>query len=213
MKEATQRQLAALLNLTTQQVRNLEDKGLPYRAEGRSKFYPLPGAIEWYVTFKQREAINRVGGGRGGLDESRARRERARARLAEIEVAKAEGQVVPTDVVEEVYGDRLLGALRATILNMPGRWGTQIVGLSSPREAEAALKRIGIELLEEMSGSAADRFEQEANSSIPEEFPHRSILQDAGITTMSDLLAVDDYTAIPGIGPARQREILERLGT
>jgi len=209
--EATQRQLAALLNLTTQQIRNLEDKGIPHRADGRSKLYPLPDAIVWYVDFKVAEALARRGGNGGEVfEDARSRREQARARMAELQVARQEGELIPREVVDDVYGKKLLEVLRAGILNMPGRWASQVLGLKKPREAEAALKRIAGELLEEFSGPVADAFER-AGDELPADVPGRELLVAAGIETVAALEELEDVRTVPGVGAATARKIREWL--
>lgn len=208
--ELSQRDLAAHLGLSTQQIRNLEDKGIPHRAEGRRKLYPVPESIQWYVQFKVDEALGR----RGDADfaEARARREYARARLAEMEVGQAEGELVSKEVVDEVFGTKLLDVLRSSVLNLPGRWGAQIVGLSSPREGEAVLKKMAVEFLEHLSGPVADDFEAGASLELPEDCPGRSVLMAAGVEMMSDLLGIDDLQEIPGIGPVTEEKIRAWMG-
>jgi len=207
LKELSQRDLAAVLGLTTQQIRNLEDRGLPHRAEGRLKFYPVPLAVRWYVNFKVEDALpDDV-----PYTEARSRREQARARLAELEVAKEEGKLIPRELVEEIYGEKLLDVLRRGILNMPGRWASQVVGLEEPREGEAALKRIGLDLLESFSGPVADDFEADGSARIPEDCPGLAQMVAAGIETISDLLGVDELQDVPGIGPVTEQKIREWL--
>ncbi len=204
--EVTQRQLAAILNLTTQQIRNLEDKGLPFRVDGRFKFYDLSVAIPWYVEFKCAEAIARRGGGDERFEDARIRREQARARIAEMDVALREERTYPRAVVDDVYGKKLLDVLRAGIMNMPGRWASQVLGLKKPREAEAALKRVAVELLEEFSGPIADRLEA-GGDTLPESCPGRELLVAAGVDSMSALLELEDLSVVRGIGPATQRRL------
>jgi phage terminase Nu1 subunit (DNA packaging protein) len=208
MKEVSQEGLAEIIGLSTRQIRNLEKDGIPHRAEGMRKFYPIPAAVQWYMKRKQDEAMASL----GEIDyhEARARREQARARMAEIEVAKAEGRLVERDVVHAVYGGKVLDVLRAGILNVPGRWASQVVGLESPREAEAILKRVSAELLEEFAGPVADGLES-GGSSLPDECPEVDRLRAAGIETMSDLMGVDDLKSLPGIGAVTERRILEWL--
>lgn len=210
-REVNQTQLAQALRLSTQQIRNLEREGLPVsRAKGRQKFYLLADAIAWYLERKKAEV--RAAVEPTDFNSARARRERARARLAEMEVAKEEGRLIPRDVVEEIYGTKLMDVLRSGILNMPGRWGAQIVGLRSPREGESVLKRVASELLEEFSGSAADEILEEESAELPEDFPGHRYLVASGVETMSDLLGLEDLTSVKGIGKARAREIMQRLG-
>lgn len=208
MTEVTQKELARILGLSTRQIRNLELEGLPHRADGNRKLYPIPAAVDWYI--RRREEQARAEFQTTDYDQARARYEMARARLAEIEVAKEEGKLIPVEVVEEIYGTKMLDPLRSAILNMPGRWGAQVVGFESPREGEAALKRIATELLELFSGQAAAEIESDYTP-LPDDFPGRRALEAAGIETMTDLLQVDDLRAIPGIGPATERKIRRAL--
>lgn len=46
---------------------------------------------------------------------------------------------------------------------------------------------------------------------IPEDFPHREILEDAGITTFGELDEVEDFTTIHKIGPTRATNIIDAL--
>ncbi|MCK9494144.1 MAG: helix-hairpin-helix domain-containing protein [Dehalococcoidia bacterium] len=206
--EVSQVELARTIGLTTRQIRNLELEGMPHRADGARKYYPVPGALDWYI--RRKEEAARAEFDFGDFERARARHEAARARLAEIQVAKEEGQLIPVEVVESVYGERMLDVLRSGILNMPGRWGAQIVGLDSPRQGEAALKRIGAELLEAFSGAAAAEIEAD-DTPIPDDFPGVRALRAAGLETMTDLLEVEELRAIPGIGPATESRIRRAL--
>lgn len=46
---------------------------------------------------------------------------------------------------------------------------------------------------------------------LPEDFPGLAALEAAGITTYNEVRAVEDLTAIPGIGPATAEKITEAL--
>lgn len=153
-REISQRLLADLLALSTQQIRNLEKLGLPHRSAGRKKLYPVPDAVLWYLRRKQEEAG--VNARPSTYDAARARAEVARARMAEIEVAREEKLIYTAELVDRRVGETY-DLVATRIKNMPGRWGAQLVGLESPREGEALLRRIANELLEELSGPAADQ--------------------------------------------------------
>ncbi|CAN5634257.1 hypothetical protein BH23GEM7_BH23GEM7_27180 [soil metagenome] len=52
----TPEELAAECGVTTRQLRNLEERGLPYVGGRKSKRYPWPLAEEWYRVFRRRTA-------------------------------------------------------------------------------------------------------------------------------------------------------------
>lgn len=70
----------------------------------------------------------------------KARHERARARLAELELAEKERLLIPFDECLEIFG-KSIGALRAGLLMMPTKLAGEIVGLESIAEAKAVLER------------------------------------------------------------------------
>lgn len=210
MREVNQSELATILPLTTRQIRNLEKEGMPHRAEGRHKLYPLPDAVEWYARY--REGLARAELESTDYEEAKARREAARARMAEMEVAEREGELLTREDVERIYGDQMLDMVRASLQNAPGRWGAQIVGLESPREGEAAIKEIVAETLEHLSGPAADELARSGGErALPEDFPGRGYLEQAGIETIGAVRASGDLRSIRGIGPATERKILDAL--
>lgn len=208
-REVNQTEFAALLGLTTRQVRNLESQGLPHRAEGNRKYYPIPDGIQWYANKQREDALSELG--QADYKEARARREAARARMAEINLAKEEGRLLPRDVVKEIFGDKMLDRVRAALLNFPGRWGAQVVGLDSPREGEAILKQAVSEILEELSGPAADDLALGSAIELPDSFPGRSALVEAGIESLPELLEVDELLDIHGVGPVTKEQIEEAL--
>lgn len=155
-REINQRLLADLLALSTQQIRNLEKQGMPCRSAGRKKLYPIPDAVMWYLRRKQEEASARARP--STYDDARTRAEIARARLAEIEVAREEKLIYTAEMVERRVGETY-DLVATRIKNLSGRWGAQLVGIESPREGEALVRRMANELLEELSGPAADQVE------------------------------------------------------
>lgn len=202
-REVNQKEFAAIIGITPRRVRDLEDFGLPYRSEGRRKFYPIPDAVQWYIERKQEE-------GRSNLkqltaQEAKERRERARARKAEIEVSKIEGELVTREAVDRRYGGAL-DRVRTAIQNMPGRYGAQM-GFEDPRDGEQALKEVAHEILDHLSGVVADAVEIGAVEELPDDFPARAKLEEAGVETLADLMALDDLEEIHGVGPVTAGKI------
>src|SRR5690606_3285343 len=94
-KEVTQRELADILGLTTRQIRNLEAAGLPHRAEGNRKLYPIPDAVIWYRDRAVESAL--ADAQPTQFEEARAREMIARAEKAELEVARLRGELIHID--------------------------------------------------------------------------------------------------------------------
>lgn len=46
---------------------------------------------------------------------------------------------------------------------------------------------------------------------LPEDFPAREELLHAGVDSLEAVAAVEDLTAIPGIGPAKAKRVLSKL--
>lgn len=208
-REVSQKELAnSVLGLSARQIRNLEDEGLPHRADGRRKLYPIPEAVQWYLQHKKRKALERVE--QADYDEAKARREQARARQEEIKLAKEEGRIITREAAEKTYG-AALDQVRRELLNMPGRWGAQ-AGFEEPRKGEKFLKGIAREILDHLSGAVADRVAVGGEQDLPEEFPGYGALTEAGVETFSDLLDVDDLEEVHGIGPVTAGKIRDELG-
>lgn len=113
--------------------------------------------------------------------------------------------------LEDVLGE-LLSVLRRAILNIPGRWSARLVGAESVREMEARLREVARDLLRHIGGPVADAVEAGAPAGpIPEGFPGAEALRSAGVTTVPELLSLDDVREVDGIGPARAEAIRERL--
>lgn len=114
----SRKEFGAIVGLGTRQIANLEKQGLPHRAEGRRKFYPLPDAVQW---IRQRdidaavEAVQPT-----DYDEARAREMKARAEKAELEVLQLRRVLLHRDDWEREYSAHL-AQLRASLLALPGR--------------------------------------------------------------------------------------------
>lgn len=178
--------------------------------------YRTPECIQWrqkQQSAELRQDLRRRAGEEiPARDLSKARREAARARMAELDLGEREGELVRWEVVEDVVGRELLDRLRAAIMNVPGRWGAQLVGLESPREAQAVLKQMTREFLDHLSGPLADRFAaREDDRELPEDFPGREALLRAGIERLTDLSGLEDFEDVHGIGPVTSEQIEAEL--
>lgn len=119
----TRAEFGQIVGLSTRQLHNLEAQGLPHRAEGRRKFYPLPDAVLW---IRQRDVENAVAKVQPtGFDDARAREMNARAEKAELEVAALRRQVLTVDDFDRRYS-AALAQLRAALLALPGRIAAEL---------------------------------------------------------------------------------------
>lgn len=145
----TRKELADLLGLKPRQIDNLVVEGIPRRKAGRSYDYGAD-AVAWYFRRKL-EALESARP--PSLDEARARKETAQAELAEYQLDEVRGQMIKkADSVAQV--SRVYDLLRAKLLNVPGRYATQLVGLRSYAEARTALEKIVDDILSSFAEEA-----------------------------------------------------------
>lgn len=115
--ELSQKDLAQVLGLTTRQIRNLEEQGMPARAEGNRKLYPIPDAVRWYVQRQVDQAAEAAKP--DAYEKARARDMEARAEQRELEVMEARGRVVPVERWATEVRDYLT-TMRSRLLALPG---------------------------------------------------------------------------------------------
>lgn len=142
--EMSQSALAQALGLTTRQVRNLEEQGMPHRTDGTRKWYPVPEALQWY--YEQRL------GGREGmtpLQQAELRKKLADAEAAEITVAERRAQLISRrDMVVMIREP--LDRVNAQLLRAPTRYAPACVGLTTIEEALQVWQQAIDEIREEL---------------------------------------------------------------
>ena len=140
----TQKELATLLGLTTRQVNNLVERGMPVSSENGKREYDAPACIAWYRDQKVSEAV--AAGGPDDLDAQRTRKTAAEARLAELELARLEGRMLTVeDAAREL--DAALDRLRAVLLSFVSRKAHLLVGKKSIPEVSSVLDSAVHELM------------------------------------------------------------------
>ena len=128
--------ISRLLNLTPRRVQQLAKEGVIPKA-GRGK-YRLAPTVRGYVVYLQEKLDNPGAEGRINLNEERARKTKAEADLAEMEVAKRRGELIDTVDVKEAW-QSILTEVRANLLhNVPVR----IAAAAKAEDDEAALKSL-----------------------------------------------------------------------
>ena len=160
MKALNQTQIAKLLSLTPQRIRELGKEGLPSDKHGRERTYDPPAAVAWYVAYRERLA--REAAESPDLQKARARERSAKASMAELELAERVGSLVPIGYIEDILGPALT-LVRARINRIPGTWPPRLAPLEDPRAVQRELKELANELLEDLAG-VADDLEADAGS-------------------------------------------------
>lgn len=146
----TQIEAARRLKITPRRLRTLSGRGDISRADDGS--YPWPLIREEHKELL-READRRRGRPDPGSDfaRARARREAARASVAELDLAQRTGEVVPLSIIIEVVGP-VLDQLRSRIVGIPGTWPPELDPCDGPRELQEVLRRLSNEILQDLQG-------------------------------------------------------------
>ncbi|QTI81480.1 terminase small subunit (plasmid) [Roseomonas marmotae] len=152
--------IAKLLMLSERQVYNLVNENVIPRAEtGR---YELAPAVQGYIRYLRDRSIRNLENADEGATDYRsekARLTKAQADLAEIQLAKARGDVAPVDQVERAVS-KAFAEVRAGMRNVPSRVVSQLIGETDERRFKAVL-------LSEIDGALAAL--AEANVLAPED--------------------------------------------
>jgi phage terminase Nu1 subunit (DNA packaging protein) len=137
--------LAQLFTCDVRTIKNLVDEGMPKVTRGR---YSLTACVPWFLQ-REREAA-RGAKGLNDLDLARQRKTVAEARIAEIDAATAEGEVIPTALHAVRLRERLetvAGAVKAI-----GRYQPDVKAAVTDAAADALLDRMSDEILAELHG-------------------------------------------------------------
>ena len=129
--------MAKLLQITPRRLQQLVTEGvIPKVSRGR---YELAPVVQAYINYLRERTLpgmmNVV-----SLDEARQRKLAAEAKLAEIEVAKAEGGVVTIQIVEKSWTD-LVHAVRGRLLALPQNVAAMVAVEDDTGKCEALINR------------------------------------------------------------------------
>lgn len=147
-----QRDVAIAIGITTRQLRNLHESGIPRNTDGT---YPWPEALHWYIEFKKNERKA------GDAAEEKTKRDLLHRRLelevrtAELELAERERRLVSIDYMERQTAE-LLQRLRAKLLNFPSKWAPAMVGLRTIAEAQTRLEPAIAEAMQSLAETGED---------------------------------------------------------
>ena len=152
LNKITQTDLAKLLNTSVQNLRTWAKTNHPeeigkfptYVAQGNKNLYSFYECLTWYVKYqaftRYRDALNSVSIDGTNVEASKAegdaRRSMANAQMAELDLAKAQGNLVDASDVKNTFDDLVL-RLRSKILGIPSRFAIITVdGLSAPEKED-----------------------------------------------------------------------------
>jgi phage terminase Nu1 subunit (DNA packaging protein) len=157
-KFVTQQQLADILGLSTRQIRNLEHEGLPLRAEGKRKLYPIPDAVRWYVQREQARVEPT------DYEEAKARKMAAEAELAEIQRDRERGRLLAIEDVEREHR-KMLERLAAALKSAPAKYAPRLVGRRTVPEMMHALKAA----IDDLMLALSELGDEQPDDEIPDE--------------------------------------------
>lgn len=142
---------------TLQLIRDREPGVLVTRDVGAKTEYSQPASVA-NLFKREREIAKREASVMSARAELQRRRDEAETRLAEMDVAEREAQLVGIDQVDLVVAE-VVERLRAGIINMPGNYGLRLEELGiDAAKAEAVLVAIA-EDLTRLLRAAADELE------------------------------------------------------
>jgi len=144
----SRKEIAHILGVDERSITNYAKEGIPRSVKGRVIRYPLAPCVQWFVEFRVRQ--HEMGKGPSELDLAKQRKTSADARLAELEVAEKEGELIPIDVALGAFS-HLLEEFRARTMAATGRLSQVTVGLMTSAETAAAIEPVMDELLEVLS--------------------------------------------------------------
>lgn len=103
-----------------------------------------PEANHWYIEYRERLVRERQKP--TSIDESRAAKLEAEARIAQMEAARVEGALIRLEDHEAALAG-LLEVLRSGLTAAPGTWAPRLVGCRTIAEASTRLEELTVELV------------------------------------------------------------------
>jgi phage terminase Nu1 subunit (DNA packaging protein) len=164
LNAVTKTELADALGYSLPTITNYVKQGMKAIGTGRgaSARYDIAECHKWIVENAikrtQKQSVNEPT--RSTIEDAKLRREEANAQLAEIEVAQALGQLVSRDdATRELKA--WMAPLQKKLIAIPSSWATFMVGHQSTVSAIAALKDRVNKLLDDLSTTEPDDYEEE----------------------------------------------------
>lgn len=149
-----QRQMAEIMGVSTEAVRNWVSQGCPtHRGDKGARLY-LPSEV---INWRQERAMARAMAEQdvSDLDESKRRKLAAEAAIAEIDLAERRGRLAEVRLIEDRLV-RALGACRARLLGVGAKAAPLLVLASGAAAMKQVVDEAVAEALEEIADGALD---------------------------------------------------------
>ncbi len=196
-------ELANWLECTPRRLQQLVTEGVIERtSRGR---YPVKRCVQQYCRYHDQLLMKT--GVSSELNEEKLQMARLERRRRELEFAKLEGSLITQEHHERVLVIAF-SLVRKNVRNLGGALSPRLVGLDHARDVE----RILVPALDTALRSVVIKGQSMAEEELPDDVPGRKALVLAGVTTITELMAVGDLTSIPGIGPRTRAGVLEWVG-
>lgn len=141
-------------------------RGLSYEREGTNVYFNSSQVTQWLEAQASERAAGAAGPA-GTLDEARVRKTNADAALAELQLQRERGEVVPIADVAKTFGEQC-AAVRAKLLSIPTKLAPRVAIEADEGTCRELLAREITEALNELvgegsTGSDAGELEAPAN--------------------------------------------------
>jgi phage terminase Nu1 subunit (DNA packaging protein) len=150
----TQKQVAELLGLSSRQVKNLVDAGMPTESKGGKIEYDGPACVRWYVEYKQRTERAAGGETKAQIAELEREERELRVRRLRLELAQEEARLLDAEYVEQQWA-AVTQRVRARLLALP-TYAAQMVDVRTLPEGQALGERMMTDVLTALSTLGED---------------------------------------------------------
>jgi phage terminase Nu1 subunit (DNA packaging protein) len=155
--ELNRQELSQAMGVSLPTVERWIRDGCPFKqrgTKGTAWVFFLPDVVAWWG---QRQRESAAGSAPTDIEDARRRKLSAEAAMAELELAKARGEVAPIREFEMTQS-RMMATIRTNILNVPSRVVLQLLGETDEKTFKAKLRA---ELTLALEQSANDDFDIE----------------------------------------------------
>lgn len=137
------------VGLVTRHVyRLIQEQGFPLDEQAKGSHRIVwPDGLHWYIEYKVRSERSRERP--KTLDQSRAAKLEAEARIAQMEAAKLEGSLITLEDHEKVLSS-LLEVVRSALNSAPSSLAPRIVGCKTIPQASARVQPFFVELVDSL---------------------------------------------------------------